>query len=523
MEEDLDRNGYAYDDGYDERDNEEDDYYNLEETDVSRDAADNQSSDDDDDDYFSSMYVNEKKPKKRSSSSSRNGINLNGDYDEEAEDNTYYYDDGEKNEEDDDDDDNSWTRRRGGMYKVYFDPLDQEDAATETQIDWEPVDADDDNGSDINAMVVLPPPSVETPTAILHFVGGTIFGSAPRQWYRTLLEGIVQNTNCAIVVTPIPITVRQNPLQHVKLCKKLQKSFQSAYELVLEDEYGPIVLQEVPVCGLGHSLGARLLVVLETLQLSSSSYKPYKSMILLSFTNFPASAGIPGLQALLQQSRRQKRKQQQRGRGSSNRRSGRSNYDSYYDDDVDEDFDEDLLELQEEWGELIGDLKGLIQEQADKVRTALTPNSKELEFFPTPDMLWKAIPERYTVRNTLTVQFDDDAMDQSSKLAEMIHLMHQDEKTPETKDEDENESSDTATATRKSIHFCRLRGTHLSPISVPSPKQNPREGNNGWLSDIAGASSKTIAKVIQGQQSETTMRDLIQSVSRYVTDVVTTK
>ena len=68
--------------------------------------------------------------------------------------------------------------RRGGMYKVYFDgDVDPK----ETQLDWE-VCSDGES----EALVLLPPAAVERPTAVVHFIGGTFFGSAPKLWYRTL-------------------------------------------------------------------------------------------------------------------------------------------------------------------------------------------------------------------------------------------------------------------------------------------------------------------------------------------------
>ena len=110
--------------------------------------------------------------------------------------------------------DKNGAERRGGVYKVYFDS--DIDEAREIQLDWETC-FDGEN----EALVLLPPEAVQRPSAILHFVGGTFFGSAPKLWYRFFLEGLVRNTQCAIVITPIPVTLLKSPLQHVSLCKKL--------------------------------------------------------------------------------------------------------------------------------------------------------------------------------------------------------------------------------------------------------------------------------------------------------------
>jgi hypothetical protein len=363
------------------------------------------------------------------------------------------------------------------MYKVYFDgDVDPQ----ETQLEWE-VCSDIYGKSE--ALVLLPPASVQRPTAILHFVGGTFFGSAPKLWYRSLLEGLVRNTNCAIVVTPIPVTLFKSPRQHMELCQKLQRSFSNAWNSVLEDEYGN--LEGIPLCGLGHSLGARLLVVLSTLQKNKPRGRipSYKSMVLISFTNY-------GVSALLKQSRRNEQTNQVSGERKRRRTAQRARQD-WWDDDDDENEDD------EEWEEILDDLQNIFQEQAARVKTVLTPKSQDLEFFPSPDMLWKALKEdqRYSIPETLIVQFDDDQVDQSSKLAQILL---------------DTNSTD--------VKFARLRGTHLSPVSV-----NDGE-SRGWL-ELTSRASKTIWKVIRGRgkskAQEASMRDVRQSIARYITDVVT--
>ena len=73
-------------------------------------------------------------------------------------------------------------------------------------MEWEEVTVPDSDGGETQVFVLLPPspPSMHPlPSAVLHFVGGVLFGSAPKLFYRTLLESIVTHTQCAIVVTPL--------------------------------------------------------------------------------------------------------------------------------------------------------------------------------------------------------------------------------------------------------------------------------------------------------------------------------
>jgi Protein of unknown function (DUF1350) len=368
---------------------------------------------------------------------------------------------------------------RGGYYQVSFN---NDVDPSETQLDWETCYGEEEDGKKIQALVLLPPAAIERPRAILHFVGGTFFGSTPRVWYRKLLEGIVRNTQTACIVTPIPVTVFQSPLQHIQLSKRIQSALQYAWSNVLEDEYGPDNLKGVPLCGIGHSLGSRLLTVLTTANQNknhnnnnnnqqqrrrrqqtyndsdSGSIPPYKALVLISFTNYGASAGIPGIGTLLKQSRKQERtikvnNERQRYQNARKARNvwwlddnDNNDYNDDDDDDDYDDYDDDYNKKEDtdaDWAEIMNELQSVLQQQASRVKKALTPPSKDLEFFPTPDQLWKAIREdgRYSVKDTLLVQFDNDPIDQSSQLAQLLY----------------NTNSST-------VKFARLRGTHLTPI-----------------------------------------------------------
>ncbi|OEU18434.1 hypothetical protein FRACYDRAFT_183125 [Fragilariopsis cylindrus CCMP1102] len=399
-------------------------------------------------------------------------------YEEEEEQADDYYDNGDQEEYED-------RQTRGGYYKVVFN---EEVDSSETQIDWEVCYSD--GGLKADALVLLPPASVERPTAIIHFVGGTFFGSNPKIWYRSLLESIVRSTSTAIIVTPIPVTLFKNPLQHIQLSQKIKRAFQNAWLTVLEDEYGEDVLRDIPLCGLGHSLGARLLTVLTTADQNQPKspervpIPPYKSLCLVSFTNYGAKVGIPDAKY-----------------GSTSSR--------YYDDEYDDEYNND--DVDEEWSELVEDLQETVTEQANRLRTAFTPKSKDLEFFPTPDQLWEAIKDdkRYKVNNTLIVQFDNDPIDQSSKLAQILH---------------DTNSSD--------VKFARLRGTHLDPVSITTDSEGGDDNRNGQSQTtitsagaVAVGLGSLIEKTIKGnnknREHKIAMRDLRQSIISYITDVVT--
>lgn len=371
-------------------------------------------------------------------------------------------------------------------------------AVVEDSLDWETCSTDAGT-----AHVLLPPPSVARPTIVLHFVGGTFFGSSPSIWYRRLLEEIVQNTQAAVIATSIPVTLWQSPLQHVRLARQVERQFQTAWREILLDEYGDDLTQ-VPTCALGHSLGSRLLAVLNTLEKtttattspaegtkqSTTSWKPspYSSYILVSFTNYGAGAGIPGIYQLNKASRNLERQAKEEKRQKRKRRRD----DDFY---VDDDLDDDDLDDEEEWQEIFQDLQEVVQQQASRVRRALTPGSSDLEFFPSPDQLWKALTfdKRYHVPETLLVQFDDDEIDQSAKLANAIKGV-------------------------SNVRFARLRGTHLTPVAIGDASKEKK----AWY-DINSRAGKTLAKLILGKRRNKSnaqaSRELRQTITSYITEV----
>ena len=366
-------------------------------------------------------------------------------------------------------------------------------------LEWESVTVDDDNAQ---VQILLPPPTVQRPAAILHFCGGTLFGSAPALCYRQLLEELVEHTSVAVVATPLPLLpLQSSPLNHVRVARNLQRQFGVVWRDVLCDEYGQAVLQDVPVCGLGHSLGARLLVVMATLAESTHSSRSirYKANVLMSFTNYGAAAGIPGISQLSKSSRRveRQRREQQREQSDTRRRRRRDDDWDMYDDDDDE-----------EWGEIFQDLQDSLKEQAFQLQSALTPSSEKLEFFPSPEQLWTALTvhRRYQIPQTLLVQFDDDEMDQSAKIAAAI--------------------SNTS-----AVKFARLRGTHLTPIissSSATSRPHARRRGAGMLQSMHSGVGRVLTELLRRRRKsgvveddEASLRNLRQAIARYITEVVT--
>lgn len=242
-------------------------------------------------------------------------------------------------------------------------------------------------------------------------------------------------------------------------------------------------------------------------------------MCLISFTNYGAKVGIPGVAALRKQSKKQEdynnnrssessRVSRRRNSVSNNNNNNRySYYDGYNDDGNNNNNNYDDV-YDEEWAELVEELQETVSEQANKIQTALTPNARDLEFVPSPDRLWRALREdgRYAVNTTLVVQFDDDPIDQSSQLAAALHSTN---------------SSD--------VRFARLRGNHLTPVSVTDDGKDGEGGGGARARTLAGGTAsglgslveKTIKGNTKNRRDKIAMRDLRLSVISYITDVVT--
>mmetsp|Transcript_12670 Transcript_12670/g.17983 ORF Transcript_12670/g.17983 Transcript_12670/m.17983 type:complete len:602 (-) Transcript_12670:389-2194(-) len=509
----------VYDDNDDDYDN---DIYSRSSRDNNNNMDDKEYWDDGDDDFDDQTSRSRSRNNGSDNPSRRSqrwvdDFKYNDDNDNDDDNRMYYDDDDEENF----DGKSSKSSSSPGAYNVYFKGSRFEDE--EEPIEWELCD-------DGSTWVIFPPSYVTCPTAIVHFVGGTFFGSTPKLWYRTLIEELVRATQCTVVATSIPVTLFKNPLRHVSLSRKLQRQFQTAWINILADEYDEDELLKLPIVGLGHSLGARLLTVLATLSPESSLSKskrssrliqmipPYKSYILISFNNFGASASVPGIASLLKESQsleEDKNMSKNRSRrpsssSSRQRQSSRRRYDDYDYDDRDEE--------DEEWEEFVDEIQRAVKQKTSQVKSALTPESKELEFHPTPDQLWEALKDdkRYQIPQTLVIQFQYDEVDQSPRLADCLV---------------QTNSSD--------VKYAWLHGNHLTPVSGTGDGDN-EEGRQGssslswqqWITQIPTEASKAISSLTRssgsssrngqrGSSSSNDMRDLRQSIARYITDVVT--
>ena len=407
-------------------------------------------------------------------------------------------------------------KRRYGEYVTYF----QEDFVEEDPNqgwEWETTRSG-------RASVLLPPlpddipanSAAPTPQSIIHFIGGAIVGSYPTQFYSDLLLPLAQQTNSVVVATNVPVTVDRNPLDHYALSDTIYEALEEAYEDVLCDEFDFDRLKGVPLVGVGHSLGSRLHVVMNTddddMIRRMEKRIPNKRVgnVFMGFNNYGASSAVPGVKTLRRGVKESEKYREQKRKGS-RRRNGRRDRLSYDDEFEDDDYyDDDDSTIQEDLEEIFGLAMA-------SVKSRLTPRElgENLEFEPTPDELWSSISSGLygeRIKNTLIVQFDRDRICQGSRLARAL-------------------SEGAATGTSDgSIKFARLEGAHLTPSSSYN-------SNGLSLSKLVGLTQASLSfdtmgkeiarerkedkraskKVLEDKAHE--MDALVQTLTRFVKEV----
>lgn len=272
-----------------------------------------------------------------------------------------------------------------------------------------------------------------------------------------------------------------NPLDHVSLAETIQKEFNIVYRDVLLDEYCPeyvrdeeveAFMKEVPIVGMGHSLGARIQAIsCSHPRVSKRGMSMGKGnrlvrsgregMIYLGFSNWEASSSIPGVDSLGRTVRRNQRLREEANRGIGRR------------DDVWEDRSPQRRNRrsnrryrQAEERDLVDALSDVVSSATQQIGEALTPDSEDLEFSPTPDELWNDLssPDGWygqSCRNNLIVQFDADPIDQGSRLARTL-LTARDAALNSSKTGDDDDQIQPV----HDVKFARLAGGHLTPVTM---------------------------------------------------------
>lgn len=134
------------------------------------------------------------------------------------------------------------------------------------------------NWEEIHGNFLLRPPLEDgPPRALLHFLGGALVGSAPHISYRYMLERLAAE-GYLVVATPYELS-----FDHLTTCDDIIERFERI-AAPLARTYGA-----VPVIGIGHSCGSLLQLLITSLFPDT----PRAANVLISFNNKPISDAVP--------------------------------------------------------------------------------------------------------------------------------------------------------------------------------------------------------------------------------------
>jgi Protein of unknown function (DUF1350) len=249
---------------------------------------------------------------------------------------------------------------------------------------------------DLARDVIAIAPSRARPRGIVHFLGGAFAGAAPYLFYSSIIDRIA-DSGYTVVVTPYSVT-----FQHDRCARNVHTAFINALQ---ELRQTPKLTWTAPVGapthGVGHSNGALMHAMIGSLIKNPIN----TSNVLVSFNNRQVSEAVPlpldPLQALVQPVR------------------GDNRLESMAKSAVGQ-----ILSTAEEFGAVDSVMRKNI-EQIIPAATQLGSVFDEVgdgsqDFTPSPEENERLFERTYNVPRTLLVQFEDDNIDQSIKLEQVL-------------------------------------------------------------------------------------------------------
>jgi hypothetical protein len=114
---------------------------------------------------------------------------------------------------------------------------------------------------------------------IIHFLGGAFIGTAPHLAYRSLLEGLAAS-GYAVIATPF-----LNTFEHQAIARDVLNQFETLLHRLMDQER---LSRDLPIYGLGHSMGCKLHLLLGSLYQVDRA-----GNIFMAFNNYPVERSIP--------------------------------------------------------------------------------------------------------------------------------------------------------------------------------------------------------------------------------------
>jgi len=271
-------------------------------------------------------------------------------------------------------------------------------------------------------------------TALIHFIGGVVVGHKPREAYGEFLQQIMaatEETGIAIIATPLPSAAPA--FDHSALAEQVLDEYSAARESLA----ARFAKGWTPEVGVGHSLGAKLHVLLGSTSQSEDSTVPMAvragGNVLMSYNNFSAKDSVPpGMRD---------RAEEVRSAATSVSPFLRKVAKNLR--NINQDFNLNVKESD------IASLEGL----GDKVSSFVDEASSAIDrdFTPTPEEVEALIRDKYAVPDNFIIQFSNDSIDQSEKLQQMLTARF----PPKA----------GASGNRSTILYRLLEGTHVTPMT----------------------------------------------------------
>lgn len=269
--------------------------------------------------------------------------------------------------------------------------------------------------------VLLPP----HPQGLIHFLGGAFLGLAPQVLYQRLLESLAHQ-GYGVISTPF-----LNTFDHGEIAQGVGQRFQRT---VLHLQQRGKVDGDLPVVGLGHSMGCKLQVLLAC----QEGRSPYQANIFLAFNNYPAQRSIPLLEQMGQVLR-------QKPPGIGGKLGGKLG------SQVGETLGNNLGamlgnrwpgDLAQKWGQTLEQTLEQLDQTVDQVVDQVLDRS--LEFTPSPQETLDRAAQCYPVPRNLLIQFQRDDLDESRPIGAILQRRFP-----------------------QGFSFQVLPGNHLTPLGQP--------------------------------------------------------
>jgi Protein of unknown function (DUF1350) len=125
----------------------------------------------------------------------------------------------------------------------------------------------------------------QKPIAVVHFLGGAFFATAPNVTYRWLLEQLGKK-GYVVIATPF-----FNTTDHTAIAREVLNRFETI--LTRLEKTNSLGQRYLPIYGLGHSMGCKIHLLI-------GSIFPIERAgnILIAFNNYPARRAIPFIEQL---------------------------------------------------------------------------------------------------------------------------------------------------------------------------------------------------------------------------------